>query len=1608
MSEWEETPTADIAGLQFGLLTDDVIRSWKLPEVEALITKKNSSYLGTINCASRGPSNASSLCLTCGNDFEHCQHHAAQITWFAPVINVNFIQLLIKILPTICIRCFRVLMPDELLQQLLQGRSSTNNSYRKCVKDMHKLCMKTNRVCWFPPVKKTADEKSGETKETEEKEQPHMLSLQEAKKRGYCGAVQPDTWITYEKFLIRPAWYIFDESEYEQLPKITPDKLSGMLRFIMQNAIRLYGFDPEHSPLHGMMNWLFYVPPPILRLPNTSGKSDDLTIAIENMHAINKNADRSKVLNLTIGIIIPHELQKVQKNRLQDKDADDTDEEESHNALLRSLANMNVKTRAKLRRYQGEMSKKLTRHHVPVISKCLEDYYLLQREYATYIDSKYATVLDREYVRNPVCLRRRSAPKGDDHGRYRGNMLGKPCDFTIRSVSSPNTDMDIDEVGIPLIAAMAVTIPVVVTPYNFNDMIQIVKNGVKKYPGCNFVQIGATYYAPDADYGGLKLGYVVHRHLRDGDGVIANRAPSLHRFAIMGYRARIHPHATINGHLCVTLVLNEDYDGDEKNVCVPQSELARAEIINLITVKNNLIRDGELVISCVQHAPIGAEQLTNENYKPWILKRSDVLKLIMIGNNTCCRNYFVANWEKFNKSTTLTGREFMKLLLPTYDGTYTLTKKLLNGCIHATITGPGDMEKTSYLIGFLTRILESIASESGTSILLDDILFENSPQTKEEANNIFNDAVRHDTAMTEDKSSHKLGTVEEEDENETEEEEEEVKENGMTLMPHVTSDEDLICQLLSRYRDTLGKPVIAALANKPYRCSGINTIVSSGAKGDATAIVQNLQVVGQQNNENSVRYQETTSHYYRDSCSRHGFARHALLDSLTPTEYHFLLCAGRYGLVCTYGGTANAGYNYRKIFKTMEDERICFGNTVRNGNDQVIMFYYGWDSTFLKAQPLITVSLNIVECVQRFATNNDAASVLEVENLLLLRQRVLTSNHPQLSILFPLRFDQTCERVLCDGKHRCIKVSLNAARNRVCKLWTQLVTNYFIPATPLHELCFFEQLSSRYMRDREYLKCTRTFDMYLKHIEDILVSNLCATGDACGMKCSQDTTQPGTQASLSLFHIAGEKITGLEGTARFKEIINLPKTMQQPMMEIYILPEFEDSFKPLNLIELRLEYIVEQFSDTIVGDDWETHCAMYANNVNIHNSDSLVHLNLHLNKLAMHRRELSPRAIMHYLRHIRILQFDSSNVVITHANLTDDVWWIMITIPRSSRIWNVLAPSASMQSATLALLLYQTLKADKMLLSGIERLRDFNLIEKSYIAADKNNDGKLITVKRKCILTKGSNLQAVCALPEVDVERTCSNDIVETYRVYGIDVAESLICEGLMESMNISYDSPASQHVKLIAATMCCSGYPSPMNYAGMTQRETANWLQRLLFERSHESMNGCGIMAEFNNLRGVSPAIMVGAPISIGTGGDFDVLSSSPNITPHNNANLAQTTEAVFFKRKQKPMGRLTFEKPDLKDFLTRVKTSQQDTSDNIDFRLDPPIDEKHIESRKPTTHKRKACSTLRIGTKTKRSKDVYLTANKGLAVFVPSSPVSRISNTCNFTQDIFIPSSP
>lgn len=189
---------------------------------------------------------------------------------------------------------------------------------------------------------------------------------------------------------------------------------------------------------------------------------------------------------------------------------------------------------------------------------------VLQYHTATFIDNKIPGINPAQQ-RTGRLLKSLSERLKSKEGRIRGNLMGKRVDFSARSVITPDPNISIDELGVPIKIAMNLTFPEIVNQYNIEKLTEYVKNGPDIYPGAKFIRKGhITKSIKNIDRASIILeeGMIVDRHLINGDPVLFNRQPSLHRSSMLCHKVRVVPFNTFRLNVCVCAGYNADFDGD--------------------------------------------------------------------------------------------------------------------------------------------------------------------------------------------------------------------------------------------------------------------------------------------------------------------------------------------------------------------------------------------------------------------------------------------------------------------------------------------------------------------------------------------------------------------------------------------------------------------------------------------------------------------------------------------------------------------------------------------------------------------------------------------------------------------------------------------------------------------------------------------------------------------------------------------------------------------------------------------------------------------------------------------------------------------------------------
>ena len=568
---------------------------------------------------------------------------------------------------------------------------------------------------------------------------------------------------------------------------------------------------------------------------------------------------------------------------------------------------------------------------------------LLQYHSATYMDNDIAGLPQSLQSSGRPVKALRARLKGKE-GRLRGNLMGKRVDFSARTVITGDPNIELDQVGVPKSIARNLTYPERVKPYNRAYLSELVRNGPNEYPGARYV-IRDTGERIDLKYNrrgdiALQAGWIVERHLKDGDYVLFNRQPSLHKMSMMAHRVKLMDYSTFRLNLSVTPPYNADFDGDEMNLHVPQSEEARAELAQIAWVPRQIVspQANKPVMGIVQDTLCGIRKFT---VRDCLMDYDQVQNILM----------WLPDWDGIVPQPCIlkpkpfwSGKQLLSLCIPKGinvflgdakaannnflkdDGVHIENGEIMYGVINKKVVGSsaGGLIHIIFrergpvvcrdFFGGVQRVVNYWLLHNGFSIGIGDTVADkattaNINETIARAKAGVMDliqAARHDWLKADP---------------------------GMTLRE---SFEANVNRILNKARDDVGSH---AEQNLPD-WNNVKQMVIAGSKGSFINISQMSACVGQQSVEGKripfgFRHR-SLPHFTKDDFTpeSRGFVENSYLRGLTAHEFFFHAMAGREGLIDTAVKTAETGYIQRRLVKALEDVTICYDGTVRNSTNK--------------------------------------------------------------------------------------------------------------------------------------------------------------------------------------------------------------------------------------------------------------------------------------------------------------------------------------------------------------------------------------------------------------------------------------------------------------------------------------------------------------------------------------------------------------------------------------------------------------------------------------------------------------------------------------------------
>lgn len=1079
------------------------------------------------------------------------------------------------------------------------------------------------------------------------------------------------------------------------------------------------------------------------------------------------------------------------------------------------------------------------------VQTIIECWDYMQLQIAVYINSDVPGLQKADFGKPIRGLCQRLKGK---QGRFRGNLSGKRVDFSGRTVISPDPNLRIDEVAVPVLVAKNMTYPEQVTRYNKEKLQERVRNGMKKWPGANYI-IKADGFRTMLKYGNLRLvadqlreGDIVERHLEDGDVVLFNRQPSLHKLSILSHFAKIRPHRTFRLNECVCNPYNADFDGDEMNLHVPQTEEARAEAMELMGVKNNLStpKNGEPIISAIQDFITAAFLLSSKdnfydrktfshicNYMlesdtrfdlppPAILKpqmlwtgkqvfnvmmRPNRESPVLVNLDAACKQF---------KAPKGTPRD-----LDANDGWLCIrNSEIMCGVMDKSTVGSGKKDSVFYVLlrdfgphaaaqamNRLSKLSARWFTNIGFSIGITDVYpGDNLVKAKQK---LVEDAYAESDAVIQSFKDGKLVKAPGCDEQET--------------------MENQISGILSKVRQAAGEQCINDLSkyNSPL------IMATSGSKGSNINVAQMVALVGQQIIDNQ-RVQNgfqdrTLPHFPKHSRQppAKGFVRNSFFSGLTPTEFIFHAMSGRVGLVDTAVKTAETGYISRRLMKSLEDLASRYDDTVRNSSSNIVQFQYGDD----KLDPVDMEGNAKPVHFDRTFTHSET-----------------TTRDNNEKGLYPDEITKMCHDILAPERAKLLRKDLHGESLDYTDRSDYGIDQFESNRDFLQSIEDYIQGKANRLR----LDASGIPDpMSLEHTAKLSATTLkafitsCLTkykraqvepGHAVGAVGAQSIGEPGTQMTLKTFHFAG--VAGMsitQGVPRIKEIINASKEISTPVITCDLVNK--EDLRAAEIVKGRVERTFVQDIIFYIEEDWTE-------------SQAYINIKVDFDTIEKLQLELTLRDIVDAIKKHK--RFKSADLTFRSYGSH-----IHILVDQDRKV-----PLSKTEQAATGNDPYIRLKHLKRLLPSIQVL-GHPRCTRAIIRTDETNT-------TNTLLVEGYGLRACMTTDGIYGPHTRTNNIMETRDVLGIEAARSTICHEISEVMKDMAIDP--RHMQLLADVMTYKGDILGITRFGLAKMRDSV-LQLASFEKTADHLFDAGGQGRTDLVEGVSECIIMGKSIALGTG---------------------------------------------------------------------------------------------------------------------------------------------
>jgi DNA-directed RNA polymerase beta' subunit len=753
-------------------------------------------------------------------------------------------------------------------------------------------------------------------------------------------------------------------------------------------------------------------------------------------------------------------------------------------------------------------------------------------------------------------------------GHVRQNLMGKRCDKTARTVVGPDSTLRLNEVAVPKEIANTLTIPEFVTPFSHSKLTELVntpdkasvvikKNGTRISVPAATVKLG-TYLShgdeitrdgkkiivtdckmkiyendiimrPSKDGTGqskkiptilpqrkiinLEIGDKVERFLQDGDFILLNRQPTLHRNSMQGMKVVVKPGKTLRVNLAIVTGFNMDFDGDEGNMFVEETMESRAELEFNSNANNNILsaqsNKPEMVI--VQDSLLGAYQMTE---KIQHMSRADFMKCIMHIEHDydyVKRLQEIRTIRNENEDIYSTHALFGFLFPQTFHVNYS-TIEIKHGVVTSGFFDKSTLKASK---GSLIRVLCMEYGAKVTASFIDNIQFLTNAWLEMNPFSVgIQDCLIGNVQKKEEIKNISLEYFLE-------------ASNVSKSTDHPQIREARVNCSLNKAKDIGLK--IAKETLKPD--NNFISTVTSGSKGDYFNIAQITGLLGQQNlnghrpvatlsnrKRTLIHYPEVIRNDPAREYRSRGFVASSFIDGMFPDEMFFHAMSGREGMTKTAMGTATSGYIQRSIVKINEDLKVEYDGTVRDAKKNIYQFAFG-NHGFDPSK------VNIDE-------TNEEVQVVNVNRLAERLNKGLSPNDDKTDQAEFLT-DEEIESIM-DG---CF--------------WRSNIPE-------IMSAQFKEKQNHVLKRDLEKVKL---FPFKFEEFKNIIIMKYhtcrATPGECVGIIGAQSIGERQTQTTLNTFHTAGK--LQQSDVSRLEEILNMSKKLKVKTCTIHFKEKFKTS-----------------------------------------------------------------------------------------------------------------------------------------------------------------------------------------------------------------------------------------------------------------------------------------------------------------------------------------------------------------------------------------------------------------------------------------------------------------